>query len=178
MITTQTQENPPAASEAPTTPETPKASKAKAPRKPKAAKAPKADKSVKKVAKKSAKPKDKKSPKAAKKGSKAPKVAKVPRKSSGKVNYEVGTEGREGKHSMTLDQGRKKPGTNPPKSEAHAKYGRAIAKARAAKGLTQRQLAEKTGLTQPGIANIERGVGGGTREETRKKLAKALGIAA
>lgn len=43
------------------------------------------------------------------------------------------------------------------------------------RGLTQAQLAEKTGLTQPAIARIERSASTGTRD-TQRKLMAAFGI--
>lgn len=75
---------------------------------------------------------------------------------------------------------RRKPGTNPPKSEEAAKYGRKVAKLRAAAGMTQAQLAEKCGFGQPTIANIERGtIPAGERKingepSAKARLAKAL----
>lgn len=101
---------------------------------------------------------------------KAPKPARKPRAAAHKPNGHIG------RHGKTLHDGRRKPGTNPPMSEKARRYGKKVAAARAKKGWTQAVLAKKIGITQPGLANIERGVGGGGREETRRKLAKALGL--
>jgi len=135
-----------------------KAARSMAPKAKKAAKA-------KKSPKAKAAPKAKKTPKP-----KAPRSPKAPKAKKEKT-------GRFGRHSQTMADGtRRKPGTNPPMSEEAAKYGRKVAKARHAKGWTQRQLADKVGLTQPGVANIERGTTGGGKEATREKLAKVLGL--
>jgi DNA-binding XRE family transcriptional regulator len=72
---------------------------------------------------------------------------------------------------------RRKPGTNRAKSKEAAAFGKKIAKARKKLGLKQWEVAKKAGLSQPGYANIERGVAG-TTEETRKAILKALKIGA
>lgn len=70
---------------------------------------------------------------------------------------------------------RKAPGTNEPRSEAAERFGHKISKLRQAKGWTQRDLATKAGLSQSGIANIERGVAhAGPR--SYPGIAKALGL--
>lgn len=106
--------------------------------------------------------------KVAKKKTKAPAKKKAP---TGK-----GPSGRIGKHGKQIADGRRKPGTNPPRSEAARRFGKAVARARAAKGMSQLGLSVKIGITQPGLANIERGVGGGSKEETVKAINKALGL--
>jgi ribosome-binding protein aMBF1 (putative translation factor) len=70
---------------------------------------------------------------------------------------------------------RTKPGKNKPKSKETAAYGIKVANARHKKELTQSQLAAKMGISQPGLANIERGVAG-TSEEMKAKFKKALGV--
>lgn len=52
--------------------------------------------------------------------------------------------------------------------------GREIAQARAAAGLTQEQLAERTGIRQEVISRIERG-GGNPTAKTLERIANALG---
>lgn len=135
----------------------------------KATKEPKAKKT-----KREAKPKAKKEPKVkAEKKTKTPKKAPKAPKRDPKVTQLRG---------MPLDGSpRKAPGTNPPRSDEAGVYGRKIAKARKAKELSQRDLAAKVELSQPGLANIERGVGGAGEDtkkgrETRRKLEKALGL--
>lgn len=101
--------------------------------------------------------------KTASKKAKASKTAKVPKPAG------------PGRGIRADGKPRRKPGTNPPKTEAAGIYGRKIAKARKAQELTQKALAAKVGLSQPGLANIERGVGP-AGEKTRAKLEKALGL--
>jgi ribosome-binding protein aMBF1 (putative translation factor) len=69
---------------------------------------------------------------------------------------------------------RRRPGTNPPRTDAAGSLGKRIAAARKKKGWSQKQLAVKTGYTQPGIANMERGVAPPS-DEARTKLSRALG---
>jgi ribosome-binding protein aMBF1 (putative translation factor) len=142
-------------------------------------------KATKKSAKKAAKKAAKKGAKKAK-GPKKAKAAKEPKtpkaKAEKKPRAPARAEGVTQKRGVPLDGSpRKAQGTNPPKNEEAAKYGRKIAKARKAMGLSQKALAVKAGLSQPGICNIERGVGGATgmREKsqaTRAKLEKILGL--
>lgn len=54
-----------------------------------------------------------------------------------------------------------------------AVWGPRLRAAREAKGLTQEQLAEKSGVGQPVISSIERSVRGG-RDATQASLARAL----
>jgi ribosome-binding protein aMBF1 (putative translation factor) len=68
---------------------------------------------------------------------------------------------------------RRKQGTNPPKNKATRAYGKKVAAARLKKGWTQKELARRAGLSQPGLANIERGVAGAS-EKAQAKIAKAL----
>jgi ribosome-binding protein aMBF1 (putative translation factor) len=70
---------------------------------------------------------------------------------------------------------RAKPGKNKPKSKETAAYGKKVAAARQKKELTQSQLAAKMGISQPGLANIERGVAGAS-DAMKAKFKKALGI--
>ena len=67
------------------------------------------------------------------------------------------------------------PGKNKPKSKETAAYGKRVAAARLKKELTQSQLASKMGISQPGLANIERGVAG-TSDAMKLKFKKALGV--
>jgi ribosome-binding protein aMBF1 (putative translation factor) len=67
------------------------------------------------------------------------------------------------------------PGKNKPKNRETYAYGKKVAGARTKKGLTQSQLAKKMGISQPGLANIERGVAG-TSDEMKAKFKKALGV--
>lgn len=53
--------------------------------------------------------------------------------------------------------------------------GRRVQKARMAKGLSQRGLAAKLGVTQPCICNIEKAVAGASPELV-SKINKALGV--
>jgi ribosome-binding protein aMBF1 (putative translation factor) len=68
---------------------------------------------------------------------------------------------------------RTKPGKNKAKNDETKAFGKEIAKARAKLGLKQWEVAKRANLSQPGYANIERGVAG-TTEETRKAILKAL----
>jgi ribosome-binding protein aMBF1 (putative translation factor) len=70
---------------------------------------------------------------------------------------------------------RTKPGKNKPKSKETAAYGKKVAAARQKKELTQSQLAAKMGISQPGLANIERGVAGAS-DAMKAKFKKALGV--
>ena len=70
---------------------------------------------------------------------------------------------------------RVKPGKNKPKSPEAAAFGKKVAAARKKKELTQSQLAAKMGISQPGLANIERGVAGAS-DEMKAKFKKALGL--
>jgi ribosome-binding protein aMBF1 (putative translation factor) len=72
---------------------------------------------------------------------------------------------------------RRSPGTNPPRDSKAAGYGKKVAAARKKKEMTQGDLARKIGVSQPGIANIERGVVGAS-DVMKNKIAKALGLAA
>jgi ribosome-binding protein aMBF1 (putative translation factor) len=72
---------------------------------------------------------------------------------------------------------RTKPGKNKPKSKETAAYGKKVAAARQKKELTQSELAAKMGISQPGLANIERGVAGAS-EAMKAKFKKHLGVAA
>lgn len=56
-------------------------------------------------------------------------------------------------------------------------WGPRLKAAREAAGLTQEQLAEKSGVGQPVISSIERCVRGG-RDSTQASLARALGVPA
>lgn len=60
-------------------------------------------------------------------------------------------------------------------SNLHKKLGMRIKKLRKMKGLTQSELAEKTGLSDNFIGIIERGKGGGTLK-TLHKIANVLGV--
>lgn len=60
------------------------------------------------------------------------------------------------------------------RSEAGFALGLQFIEARQARGLTQRQLSEITGVTQADISRIERGAGNPT-EATLQRLAEALG---
>lgn len=140
----------------------------------KPAKAKKSKKSSKaKVEKPAGKAKKAKSskPKAAKtkKAPKAKKASKPKSKATGGGRRGIRKDGKP----------RRAARTNPPKSEKAAALGRKIAKARKDKEWTQRQLAEKVGLSQPGVANIERGVAPPSEKKgTVAKIFKALGIKA
>jgi ribosome-binding protein aMBF1 (putative translation factor) len=70
---------------------------------------------------------------------------------------------------------RTSPGKNKPKSKETAAYGKKVAAARLKKKLTQSQLAKLMKISQPGLANIERGVAG-TSDEMKGKFKKALGV--
>ena len=72
---------------------------------------------------------------------------------------------------------RVKPGKNKPKSEETRKYGARVSAARQKKEFTQSQLAAKMGISQPGLANIERGVTG-CSDEMKAKFKKHLGVGA
>jgi ribosome-binding protein aMBF1 (putative translation factor) len=129
-------------------------------------------KSVK--AKRSPAPKAKKAPKA--------KAKKAKRPSAGGKKTELNPNGRAfvgpgGSPRGIRQDGKDRtpPGKNKPKSKETAAYGIKVANARHKKGLTQSQLAAKMEISQPGLANIERGVAG-TSEEMKAKFKKALGI--
>lgn len=143
----------------------PKPAKAK---KAKKGKTPKRAKKAKRAAK--MKPAKGKKLKAARKPARKPKAAKKAKPRANTPKRGVPKDGSP----------RRKPGTNPARSEEAGRYGRRIAKARQAAGLTQKQLAKKVGLSQPGLANIERGVGGAgdspRGQATRARLEKALGL--
>lgn len=111
---------------------------------------------------------------------KAPKEPKAPKaKKPRKPKAEKPAKGP-GRGIRADGKPRRKPGTNPPKSEEAAKYGRKVAKLREAMGWTQAVLAEKCGFGQPTIANIERGtIPAGERKingepSAKARLAKAL----
>jgi ribosome-binding protein aMBF1 (putative translation factor) len=122
-----------------------------------------------------------KAPKAKKPVAKTPKVAKKVKpavKGATKLNphgrKHVGPSGsprgirQDGKPRTT-------PGKNKPKSPETKAYGLKVAAARHKKELTQSQLAAKMGISQPGLANIERGVAGAS-DEMKAKFKKALGL--
>lgn len=133
------------------------------------------EKPVKKARAKKSKAKKEKAPAKAKKSKAAKKEPKPKAKKAPKTKKaKAGTPGHAGKHGKTIADGRKKPGTNEPVSDQAAKYGRKVAKLRAALELTQKELAAKIGLSQPGVANIERGVSGIPRLANQQALAKAL----
>ncbi len=69
-------------------------------------------------------------------------------------------------------KGNKNPVRNAPDKGV---FGRKADRARKEKGLTQWQLAEKVGITQPAICNILRGTCGAS-EDLQKRLSKALGL--
>ena len=54
-------------------------------------------------------------------------------------------------------------------------FGRKADRARKEKGWSQAHLAERSGLTQPGICNILRGTAGAS-EAAQKRISKALGL--
>ena len=140
--------------------------------------APKAQKLVKTTANKK--------PKAKKKASKpkaAPKAASKPKKKAAK---KAAKKPKSAKASGPKPRGRgirkdgkprRRPGTNPASSPANERYGKKVAAARHKKELSQKQLADKVGCSQPGLANIERGVVGAS-EDMKKRIGKAVGIAA
>jgi len=151
---------------------------------PLAAEAPKPQKLVKTTAnKKPSKPKA--APKPKKAATKRPKAKKVKAGStslrgSSVVRHTASskTSSKPGRRGVRKDgKPRRRPGTNPPSTKENGAYGKKVAAARAKKDWTQKQLAEKVGFSQPGIANIERGVIGAS-DEAKKKINKALGIAA
>jgi ribosome-binding protein aMBF1 (putative translation factor) len=140
-------------------------------------------KAVKKPAKKTAK---KASKKGAKKVPKAQKPSKAGKKPSVKAKPARSKKNTPATKSDTAKikkdgtpakkrgpQGRKNPERNAPDG---GKFGRAVARARKEKGWTQRGLAEKAGLTQPAVCNIEKGTAGAGASAAR--LAKALGLKA
>ena len=55
------------------------------------------------------------------------------------------------------------------------RFGRALAKARKAKGWPQHRLARAAGITQPHVCNVEKGTLGAS-EALKKKLARAVGM--
>lgn len=57
-----------------------------------------------------------------------------------------------------------------------ANWGISIKSLRKAAGLTQEQLAERSGLKRSHISNIERGVYKGVKQEVLTKLAKGLSM--
>lgn len=129
-------------------------------------------KAGKKISKKSEKPK-----------ARAKKVA--PKKTKGRSSSKAPKERKApaaGRRGVRKDgKPHRKPGTNPPVSEAAAKFGRKVAKLRAEKGWSQVTLAEKCSakaerkIGQPTIANIERGVAN-AGPRVFPYLAKVLGI--
>jgi ribosome-binding protein aMBF1 (putative translation factor) len=70
---------------------------------------------------------------------------------------------------------RRLPGTNPAASREKAAYGKRVAAARHKKDLTQSQLAAEVKLSQPGLANIERGVVGAS-DAVKTRIEKTLGV--
>ncbi len=72
---------------------------------------------------------------------------------------------------------RTKPGKNKPKDKKTAAFGKKLAAARKRLGLKQWEVADKAGLSQPGYANIERGVAGSS-PDTQKTLARVLRLGA
>ena len=81
---------------------------------------------------------------------------------------------RPGALGKTGPKGNKKPVRN---ALDGGKFGLQVARARKAKGWTQGELAEKVGMTQPAICNIEKGTCG-CSEDLGKKIAGKLGISA
>ena len=61
-----------------------------------------------------------------------------------------------------------------PEYDIYAEIRKMLKKAREEKGITQKELSEKTGLTQSNISNIEKGVSKPTIDSL-KKIADALG---
>lgn len=116
--------------------------------------------------------------KAGKRAAKAEKPAKAPRAKrtpKPKAEPKVWAPGMRGVRKD--GKPRKRPRTNEPKSEATRKFGKRVKMLREAKGLTQKELADKAGISQPGLANIEMGVATcGPR--TFPGIAKVLGIPA
>lgn len=55
------------------------------------------------------------------------------------------------------------------------RFGRALAKARKAKGWPQHRLAKAAGITQPHVCNVEKGTLGAS-EALKKRLARAVGM--
>jgi ribosome-binding protein aMBF1 (putative translation factor) len=139
----------------------PKKVKSKKPSKPTKAKSKPAKKRAKKVVKR-------KTPKATRVATKARKGAKTKALKGVKVPGP-------GRGRRADGKPRRKARTNPPLNEAAAAFGRKMAKARTAKEWTQARLAEKLGMSQPGIANLERGISAGSKV-TKAKICKALGL--
>ncbi len=65
-----------------------------------------------------------------------------------------------------------------PEAPSSSPYGEWLARTRTAKGLTRRELAEQSGVSEPQIWNIETGQTLNPRGQTRERLAQPLGEAA
>jgi transcriptional regulator with XRE-family HTH domain len=65
---------------------------------------------------------------------------------------------------------------NAPTRKKRTPLARALIKARAANGWTQRDLAKAAGVSHVTVANIERGHHGGLYSTTIYKLGEALGV--
>lgn len=124
-------------------------------------------------------------PKKAPKPTKAVKPAKKAKGGAKKAKKDLDapkqsrSEAQMGRHGMTLESGRRKPGTRPPYSDEAEAYGKKVRRARDASEMTQRDLAAMLStkthtVGQPTIANIERGVAGAS-DDMKTALAKALG---
>jgi ribosome-binding protein aMBF1 (putative translation factor) len=130
------------------------------------------------------KPKAKKakSPKAKKSRGKTPRLAKSSKKTAARekkpATKTTESTGKPRGRGIRKDgKPRRSPGTNPAASKETAAYGKKVAAARTKKELTQKQLADKMGISQPGLANIERGVVGAS-DDMKAKIKKAIGVAA
>ena len=58
------------------------------------------------------------------------------------------------------------------------KFGERIAQARSQRGLTQQELAVRTGIHQPSLAHLEKGRQAAVRADTVMALARGLGVSA
>lgn len=86
--------------------------------------------------------------------------AKVAKRAKGKSRTTSFSRGSKKSSKKSLGASRRGPKGNPPEKvlrKGDAAYGKKVAAARKAKGLRQWQLAEKMGVGQPSVCNVERG---------------------
>jgi len=108
-------------------------------------------------------------------------VAALPLYGSGRACYHAS--GREGRALARGDSGATIPGTTPGQGERaqmgqgeDGAFGLLLRRHRVVAGLSQEQLAERSGLTAQGISALERGLRRAPYPDTVRRLATALGL--